>query len=137
MENITIRRINIGKIGGTPWMYPTSSGSVFLIGLTYGDIKNQSQHRSGSPLFRNVTFEDISVVSAGVAGHIQGLPEICLQGLTLRNISIHGGNAKWICNNVDLETLTTEQVFPHLSCTSGCNSSTSFTNSPLVSLQYS
>ncbi|KAG7354121.1 endopolygalacturonase [Nitzschia inconspicua] len=121
MENITIRRIVIGKIGPTPWMYPEVPGYGFQIGLSYNSDANPSE-RSGSPLFRNVTFEDIVVTSAGVAGNFHGLPEDCLQGLTLRNVSVLGGKAQWNCDNVDLTSLRIENVFPPLSCNGGCNS---------------
>eukprot|EP00537_Pseudo-nitzschia_pungens_P013150 CAMPEP_0172386300 /NCGR_PEP_ID=MMETSP1061-20121228/3876_1 /TAXON_ID=37318 /ORGANISM="Pseudo-nitzschia pungens, Strain cf. pungens" /LENGTH=147 /DNA_ID=CAMNT_0013115643 /DNA_START=398 /DNA_END=840 /DNA_ORIENTATION=+ len=90
MENITIRRISMGKIGPTPWMYPTAAGSALLLGLTYGE--KPPARRRGMPLFRNVTIEDIDVVSAGMAGRIEGLPEDCLEGLTLRNVEVKGGN---------------------------------------------
>ena len=123
MENITIRRIEMGKIGPTPWMYPKAAGSAFLLGLSYGG-KPPARGRPGKPRFRNVTFEDISVVSAGVAGRIEGLPEDCLEGLTLRNIDVIGGRATWICNNVDLNSLTVTNVHPSVSCMGGCNSST-------------
>lgn len=123
MENITIRRIEMGKIGPTPWMYPKAAGSAFLLGLSYGG-KPPARGRPGKPRFRNVTFEDISVVSAGVAGRIEGLPEDCLEGLTLRNIDVIGGRATWICNNVDLNSLMVSNVNPSVSCMGGCNSST-------------
>jgi polygalacturonase len=120
MENITIRRIVMGKIGPTPWMYPTVPGYAFQVGLSYNSDANPSQ-RSGSPLFRNVTFEDILVTSAGVAGNFYGLPEDCLQGLTLRNVSILGGKASWNCDNVDLSSFHSDNVYPPLTCSGGCN----------------
>mmetsp|Transcript_17002 Transcript_17002/g.35524 ORF Transcript_17002/g.35524 Transcript_17002/m.35524 type:complete len:512 (+) Transcript_17002:159-1694(+) len=122
MENITIRRIEIGKIGPTPWMYPTAAGSVLLLGLSYKNNKPPA-HRSGKPIFRNVTFEDIVVASAGVAGQIIGLPEDCLENLTLRNISVLGGNANWLCRNVDLNSLTASNVHPPVWCVGGFNTS--------------
>ena len=124
MENITIRRIEMGKFGPTPWMYPTAAGSAILLGLSYGDAP-PSGGRSGKPLFRNVTFEDITVVSAGVAGQILGVPEDCLEGLTLRNISVIGGRANWICNFVNLNSLTVSNVHPAVSCSGGCSISSS------------
>jgi polygalacturonase len=120
MENITIRRIVMGKIGPTPWMYPTIPGYAFQVGLTYSDTHREQ--RSGSPLFRNVTFEDIVVTSAGVAGSFHGLPEDCLQGLILRNVSVLGGEARWSCDNVDLASFVGDNVFPTLTCNGGCNS---------------
>lgn len=125
MENITIRRIVMGKIGPTPWMYPNASGSVLLLGLTYQGGSPPSKGRSGKPIFKNVTFEDITVMSAGVAGQIQGVPEDCLQGLTLRNISVLDGQANWICNHVDLNTLTISNVYPPVSCSGNCTTCTS------------
>jgi polygalacturonase len=119
MENITIRNVVIGKIGPTPWMYPTFPGYAFQVGLSYSD--SHSQQRSGSPLFRNVTFEDIVVITAGVAGSFHGLPEDCLQGLILRNVSVLGGEARWTCDNVDLSSFIGDNVFPSLICNGGCN----------------
>ncbi|KAL3912045.1 MAG: hypothetical protein SGARI_001351 [Bacillariaceae sp.] len=125
MENITIRRIAIGKIGPTPWMYPDKKGTAIIVGLTYmSDNKHPPpDNRSGSPLFRNVTFEDITIASAGLAGDFRGLPEDCLQGLTLRNISVldDGGNNGWHCSNVDTDSLVVQDVSPAIHCTGNCN----------------
>jgi len=120
MENITIRRIAMGKLGSTPWMYPTAAGSAFLIQLSYGEHPVPDNRRSGKPLFRNVTLEDISVASAGVAGLITGFPEDCLEGLSLRNITISGGTAAWTCENIDLDSLVVSDVTPPVTCTGGC-----------------
>mmetsp|Transcript_22330 Transcript_22330/g.24892 ORF Transcript_22330/g.24892 Transcript_22330/m.24892 type:complete len:89 (+) Transcript_22330:97-363(+) len=86
-----LRRIVIGKIGPTPWMYPTqTSRFVFTIGLKYhGSSEKQRQKRAGKPLFQNVTFEDITVLSSSsaadrVVGQFRGLADDCLQGLTLK-----------------------------------------------------
>jgi len=123
MENITIRRIEMGKIGATPWMYPKAAGSAFLIGLSYSAKKTPPTKRSGKPLFRNVTLEDISVASAGVAGQILGFPEDCLEGLSLRNITILDGAARWMCDKVDLDSLVVSNVHPPVSCKGGCTRS--------------
>jgi hypothetical protein len=129
MENITIRRIEMGKIGPTPWMYPKAPGSAFLIGLSYGEnTKPPHNKRSGKPLFRNVTLEDISVVSAGVAGQIRGFPEDCLEGLSLRNITVLGGAARWNCDNIDLDSLAVSNVRPPVSCRGGCARSNATTH---------
>eukprot|EP00536_Pseudo-nitzschia_multiseries_P019478 jgi/Psemu1/317009/fgenesh1_kg.5077_\ len=79
------------------------------------------------PLFKNVTLSDIDVASAGVAGQIVGLPEDCLEGLTLRNLSVRGGAARWICQNVDLDSLVVSNVHPPVSCTGGCSGPTTTT----------
>ncbi len=120
MENITIRRIAVGKLGATPWMYPTAAGSAFLIQLSYGEHPLPDNRRSGKPLFRNVTLEDISVASAGVAGLITGFHEDCLEGLSLKNITISGGSATWTCKNIDLDSLVLSDVTPAVTCTGGC-----------------
>ncbi len=120
MENITIRRIQMGHLGATPWMFPTAPGSAVLIYLTYGEHPAPDSKRSGKPIFRNVTLEDISVASAGVAGHIQGFPEVCLEGLTLKNYTVSKGNATWVCDKVDLDSLTISNVFPPITC-GGCD----------------
>ena len=119
MENITIRRIEMGRIGPTPWMAPKAPGSAFLLGLGYGE-KRPPRHRSGKPLFRNVTLEDISVVSAGLAGQFEGYPEDCMQGLVLRNISVGGEHAHWRCENIDLDSLEVSDVYPPIMCRGGC-----------------
>jgi hypothetical protein len=124
MENITIRRIVMGKIGPTPWMYPDEPGSVLLLHLSYQGSSPPSKGWSGKPIFKNVTFEDITVMSAGVAGEIQGVPEDCLQGLTLTNISVLDGEANWTCNHIDLSTLTISNVYPTISCSGECTTCT-------------
>mmetsp|Transcript_27325 Transcript_27325/g.64038 ORF Transcript_27325/g.64038 Transcript_27325/m.64038 type:complete len:575 (+) Transcript_27325:49-1773(+) len=123
MENITIRRIEMGRIGPTPYMYPTIKGAAFLLGLGYGK-KKTPDHRSGKPLFRNVTLEDITVASADIAGQIVGFPEDCLQGLTLRNISVRGGTDDWRCEKVDLDSLEISDVYPPVTCKGGCVTAT-------------
>lgn len=121
MENVTIRNIEMGKIGPTKWMYPQAVGSALILGLSYGE--SPALHPSGKPLLKNLTLENITVASAGIAGQLMGFPEDCLQGLTLRNMSVRGGTATWICQYVDLESLTVSNVYPPLTCTGGCNSS--------------
>mmetsp|Transcript_40706 Transcript_40706/g.45875 ORF Transcript_40706/g.45875 Transcript_40706/m.45875 type:complete len:267 (+) Transcript_40706:870-1670(+) len=152
MENITIRRIVIGKIGPTPWMYPTqTSRFAFTIGLKYHrSSEKQRQQRAGKPLFQNVTFEDITVLSSSsstaaadrVVGQFRGLPEDCLQGLTLKNISVVNNDDdagrpsklnstsntnKWICNYIDLHSLVISNVHPPISCSGGCTTRTTTT----------
>ena len=108
-------------------MYPDVPGSAIIVELTYhnDDGRYDPDSRSGAPIFRNVTFEDITAVSAGIAGHIHGLPEDCLQGLTLRNVHV-GGPASWWCQQVDLGSLTIDRVTPPLTCTSECNNTKEF-----------
>ena len=141
MENITIRRIEMGRIGPTPYMFPKVPGKVFEIHLAYGE--SPSNHPAGKPIFRNVTFEDITVVSAGVPGTIEGFSNDCLEHLTLKNITI-GSNEEnngrgrgiavaknhWTCRYVDLESLTVSDVYPPVSCTDGCIVSGSSTGLP-------
>ena len=120
MENIMIRRINMGQIGPTPYMYPDRPGTVFVIVLSYSN-HTAPRNRSGKPLFRNVTIQDISAASAGVAGEIMGFPEDCLEGLALENIHIHGGNSDWICKYIDLQSLTVSNVEPPVFCEGNCS----------------
>jgi hypothetical protein len=122
MENITIRRIEMGRIGPTPWMYPRAAGSAVVIGLDYGDHTTPPEGRSGKPLFKNVTFQDIAAISAGVAGQIRGFPEDCLEGLSMKNVSIEGGTARWNCAYIDLDSLVLENVHPPATCRGGCAS---------------
>ena len=100
-------------------MYPKAPGSAVMVSLAYGEAPDPS--RSGMPIFRNVTFEDISVASASVAGEIAGFPDDCLEGLTLKNVTVSEGNATWLCDKVDLESLTISDVFPPVTC-GGCDS---------------
>ena len=75
--NVTVRRIKIGPVGTTPWMYPhghDGKQGAFALGLTYS---GKSPSRHGTPYVQNVTFEDIHVVSAGMPGSVEGLPESC------------------------------------------------------------
>jgi hypothetical protein len=108
-------------------MYPSTSGSAIIIGLGYqsDDSNNKPDRDCGKPLFRNVTFEDIIVESAGIAGQIIGFPENCIEGLTLRNITLLGGERQWICDHVDLSSLVIEDVYPStVSCAGKCNVTT-------------
>jgi len=111
IEDVTFRRIRIGKVGDTPWMYPNARWSAFMIDFT--DKKSPPDMWA-----QGVTFEDISVVSEKAPSHISG-PVSCMKGLTLRNVSL-GGTKKWgSCRNVDLASATLQDVSPPLTCT-GC-----------------
>ena len=120
IENITVRRIAIGVVGSTPWMYPTGRGGVWQLGLTYGG-KEPSPWSGLFPRVRNVTFEDVTVDAADYAGQIHGLNDSCFEHLTFRNVSIRGGSAAsglsadeggWSCAYVQQSTFVTESVTP-------------------------
>ena len=73
--NVTVRRVTIGAVGPTPWMYPAHLArapfGAFQLGLTYAGVP---AHRSGTPFVRNITFEHIRVLSAGSPGMVAGPP---------------------------------------------------------------
>ena len=100
MENITIRRIEMGRIGPTPYMFPKVPGKVFEIHLAYGE--SPSNHPAGKPIFRNVTFEDITVVSAGVPGTIEGFSNDCNEEDNGRGRRIAVAKNHWTCRYINL-----------------------------------
>jgi hypothetical protein len=115
IENVAFRRISIGPVGDTPWMYPDAKWSALMI-----DFDDTRPTNATPPHLwaRGVLFEDISAVSEKAPSHISG-PDTCLEGLTLRNVTL-GGSKRWLgCHNVDLSSLTVDSVSPPLSCT-GC-----------------
>lgn len=119
IEDVAFRRISIGQVGNTPWMYPDAKWSALMIDF---DDLHDSRHPANatSPHLwaRGVSFEDISVVSEKAPSHISG-PDTCLAGLTVRNVTL-GGSKKWLgCHNVDLSSLIVDHVSPPLQC-SGC-----------------
>ena len=118
IENVTVRRVRIGAVGATPWMYPNSkSYDVFALGLTYSG--NATKAPSGVPLVRNITFEDIEITSAASPGSITGLNNSCFEHLTLKNVSIINLTSKvasWGCSNVQLSTFTAQNVNPPIKC---------------------
>eukprot|EP00947_MAST-08B_sp_MAST-8B-sp1_P002835 g2835.t1 len=119
IENVTVRRIRVGHVGPTPWMYPDPSKaySAWQLALSYGG--KPPAHRSGVPRVRNVTFEDIHVSSSGGPGAINGLPGAgCMEGLTFRNVSFGAlTQAKhWSCENVQASTFRQQGVVPAISC---------------------
>merc|ERR1711879_50206 len=83
INNVTFRRIRVGKVGDTPWMYPTRGQSAFLI-----DFADASKTKP-KIWAQGITFEDISVVSEKVPSHISG-PGSCVFGLTVRNVTLGG-----------------------------------------------
>ena len=115
IENVTVRRVRIGGVGPTPWMYPaspTATFGAFQLGLTY--TGGAPLHRSGAPRVRNITFEDIHVVAAGEPGAITGLPESCFQQLTFRNVTFGklGDSSQWRCHNVQGTSFVHDGVVP-------------------------
>jgi hypothetical protein len=109
--NITVRRIKIGSVGSTPWMYPRNSGGAFALGLTYSGTPPS---RHGTPYVQNVTFEDIHVVSAGTPGSIVGLPESCFEQLAFKNVTFGKitVSSKWGCKNVQKRSFVHQGVVP-------------------------
>jgi polygalacturonase len=119
IENVIFRRISIGQVGDTPWMYPQAKWGALMI--DFDDVHDSRRPANETPpqlWARGVTFEDISVVSEKAPSHISG-PDTCLTGLTLRNVTL-GSSKRWGgCQNVNLSSLTVESVSPPLTCT-GC-----------------
>ena len=117
--NVTVRRVRIGTVGPTPWMYPVGHGGdygAFALGLTYS---GKPLVRKGTPHVRNITFEDIHVTSAGTPGAVTGLPESCFQGLTFKNVTFSRltRSSRWKCSNVQMKTFMQQGVVPPLN---GC-----------------
>lgn len=132
IENVAFRRIQIGPVGNTPWMYPDDHAGAFMIDFF---DKNRTNPVTW---VHNITFEDISVVSAKTIGHISG-PASCIQWLTVRNLTVGrhlttsgGGIAdpnersqpKWQsgwggCNGVDQANSVIDGAVPPLVC-GGC-----------------
>ena len=121
IEDVAFRRISIGQVGNTPWMYPDAKWSALMI--DFDDTHDSRRPANSTPpqlWARGVNFEDISVVSEKAPSHISG-PDTCLQKLTLRNVTL-GGSKHWLgCHNVDLSSLIVDNVSPPLECT-GCSS---------------
>ena len=115
IENVTVRRINVGAVKPTPWMYPASHErnpvGAFELGLTYSGIP---PHRSGTPYVRNVTFEDIFILSSQAPGSIVGLQESCFRGLSFRNVTFGTieNTSKWVCKDVDTKSFVHVDVDP-------------------------
>ena len=109
--NVTVRRVKIGAVGPTPWMYPRISGGAFALGLTYS---GKPPRRHGTPYVQNVTFEDIHVLSAGTPGSIVGLPESCFEQLTFKNVTFGRitVSPKWGCKNVQKRSFVHQGVIP-------------------------
>lgn len=111
LQNITFRRLEIGKIGNTPWMYPkTAPGQAFYINVEGG-------RGASPPTMNGLTFEDISVVSVKSVGHING-PASCMRNLTFRNVTVGEGGGWEGCHNVDLASFVNDTVSPPLKCSS-------------------
>jgi polygalacturonase len=114
LRNITFRRLRLGKIGDTPWMYPHGApGDAFHI-----DIRKNPKSTSPPPTMEGLTFDNVSVVAVKSVGHIIG-PASLIRGLRLKNIRVHDAGSGWGgCHNVDLASLVVEQVSPTLAtCT--------------------
>lgn len=127
IENVMVRRITVGDVGATPWMYPKGTFGTFQLGLTYGDQPPPHGSPSGYPVARNITFEDITVASSDTPGSITGLHDSCFEHLTLRNITFGVTRSlDWHCSNVQTSTLVSSGVKPPLSgCSGPCSSSRS------------
>jgi polygalacturonase len=122
--NVTVRRVRVGTVGPTPWMYPQGHGGnygAFALGLTYS---GKPRRRSGTPYVQNITFEDIHVVESGTPGSIVGLPESCFQQLTFRNVSFGSTtiSPKWGCRNVQNSSFVHQGVTPPFDGCTNANS---------------
>ena len=127
IENVTFRRIQIGPVGDTPWMYPDDRAGAFMIDFF--------DHNRSDPVtwVRNIAFEDINVVSAKILGHISG-PGSCIDGLIVRNLTVGKGRLNHVnattnilprqlgwggCTGVDRTDAVIDGVVPPLVC-GGC-----------------
>jgi polygalacturonase len=117
IENVTVRRVRVGTVAATPWMFPASSAKgpgafgAFQLGLTYS---GKPRTHSGTPRVRNVTFEDVHVVSSGFPGRVAGLPESCFDALTFRNVTFGAtvASPSWHCANVQNRSFVHDGVVP-------------------------
>lgn len=118
ITNVTVRRIDVGAVAATPWMYPKGAEGVFALSLTYSGKVPDPPY--GEPFVNNVTFEDIRIVSSEKPGHIVGLPNACMEAITIRNVTMgaitKGG--KWSCQNVGHHTFEANDP-PIGACTCG------------------
>ena len=94
-------------------MYPNDKAGAFMIDFF---DKNRTHPRTW---VRDITFEDISVVSAKTLGHFNG-PASCIEGFTVRNVTVGGAGGWGGCAGVDLKQAAVESVRPALSC-HGCS----------------
>ena len=79
---------------------------------------------------RDITFEDIHVVSAKTFGHFSG-PGSCIEGFTLRNVTVGGVGGWGGCGGVDLGSATVTAVRPAQNC-SGCSERRSAVDDPPI-----
>ena len=63
---------------------------------------------------RNVTFEDIFILSSQAPGSIVGLQESCFRGLSFRNVTFGTieNTSKWVCKDVDTKSFVHVDVDP-------------------------
>lgn len=116
LRNITFRRLKLGKIGDTPWMYPTGApGDAFHLDLR-APPPAPGKPAPKPPTMDGLTFEDISVVSVKSVGHISG-PVSHITGLTFKNVTVaHPGRGWGGCGRVDLASFHADAVAPPLVC---------------------
>ena len=96
-------------------MYPEGHyrAAAFELALEYGSHP-APRVISGVPVVRNITFEDISIVSSQSPGSISGLNNSCFHRLTLRNVTFGSttGSNKWSCSNVEQSSFVHVDVVP-------------------------
>ena len=118
MRNHTWRRLKVGKIQSNSYQQP-NAGYFMSIELRYHPlIPNRVCHEWDCPVFDGISFEDISVAGAEMAGDIYGLPGSKLRHLSFRNVSFQTKPVKssWKCGLVNLKTFTSTNVNPPLKC---------------------
>jgi len=83
-------------------------------------IPNRTCNTWDCPLFKDITFEDITVTGAARAGDINGFKGDLLQRLTFRNVTFKEAPKEgWTCGYVDPTSFVAVNVNPPLTCSSG------------------
>ena len=126
MVNHTFRRIRVGKIAANTYQQP--HGGYFLsIQLRYHPLIpnrtcsiNRATGEGNCPIFKDISFEDISIKGADCAGNIAGFKGDLIEGLTFRNVTFDTPPKDgWRCGYVDPKTFSSGGMTPALQCSPG------------------
>lgn len=108
VENITFRNLTIGPLVNTPQQ--PHAGYAFSMYMTYGDpiLEHHAalKHVGPPPLFRNITFQDISIKKANLVGSIAGLNNSIIQDIHWINVNVESYKTGWECHYTEGTTQT-------------------------------
>ena len=104
VEDITYRRIT--GVGAATIPPPVGAGQAWpqlWLRMVYPcPMPNVTRNASATPIFRNITFEDIVFQQGGLQVMIQGLPESPITGVQFRNVSFSGtSGSPGICGHTN------------------------------------